>query len=202
MHNNIYSEKEILIFNGVTKLINEGVRLHAIKVSDIAEAAGIGKGTIYDYFKSKEDILKKALLYSMEIGISKVLSKIHGVDGFKNKCYILFEITEICVRDYQSAANPLFSSISPYEFNELINKDIEWVDERDRLLRDIVKSLVILGIKDGLIKEQDDKEYAVTVFVSVVMGFQNIISCNAKEDWDNLEEAKNRSYKLLIKGLN
>lgn len=202
MHNNIYSEKEILIFNGVTKLINEGVRLHAIKVSDIAEAAGIGKGTIYDYFKSKEDILRKSLIYSMDMGISKVLNKINGVDGFKKKCYILFEITEICVRDYQSAANPLFSSISPYEFNELINKDIEWVDERDRLLRDIVKSLVSLGVKEGLIKKQEDKEYEVTVFVSVVMGLQNIISCNSKNSRDKIEEAKKRSYKLLIKGLN
>lgn len=202
MHNNIYSEKEILIFNGVTKLINEGVRLHAIKVSDIAEAAGIGKGTIYDYFKSKEDILRKSLIYSMDMGISKVLSKINGIDGFKKKCYILFEITEICVRDYQSAANPLFSSISPFEFNELINKDIEWVDERDRLLRDIVKSLVLLGVKEGLIKEQEDKEYAVTVFVSVVMGFQNIISCNTKNSREKIEGAKERSYKLLIKGLN
>lgn len=202
MYNTSYSEKEILIFNGVTKLINDGVRLHAIKVSDIAEAAGIGKGTIYDYFKSKEDILKKSLIYSMDMGISKVLSKINGVDGFEKKCYILFEITEVCVRDYHSAANPLFSSISPYEFNELINNDIEWVDERDKLLREIVKSLVLLGANEGFIKKQEDKEYAVTVFVSVFMGFQNIISCNNKNTRDKIEEAKERSYKLLIKGLN
>lgn len=202
MQNDIYSEKEVMIFNGVTKLINEGVKLHAIKVSDIAQAAGIGKGTIYDYFKSKEEILKKSLRYSMDIGISKVLSKINEVNGFKNKCYTIFEITETCVKDYQSAANPLFSNISPYEFNELINNDLEWINKRDILLKDTVEALVLLGTKEGIIKEQEDKEYAITVFVSVVMGFQNIICCNIEEDREKIEKDKERSYKLLIKALN
>lgn len=202
MNNDIYSEKEIMIFNGVTKLINEGVKLHAIKVSDIAQAAGIGKGTIYDYFKSKEEILKRSLRYSMDMGIVNVLKKINEANGFKNKCYTIFEITEICVKDYQSAANPLFSNISPYEFNELINNDIEWINKRDILLQNTVESLVLLGVKEGIIKEQEDKEYAITAFVSVVMGFQNIVCCSIKENKDKREKDKERSYKLLIKALN
>lgn len=202
MNNDIYSEKEIMIFNGVTKLINEGVKLHAIKVSDIAQAAGIGKGTIYDYFKSKEEILKRSLRYSMDMGIMKVLNKINEANGFEDKCYTIFEITEICVKDYQSAVNPLFSNISPYEFNELINNDVEWINKRDILLRNTVESLVLLGVKEGIIKEQEDKDYAITVFVSVVMGFQNIVCCNITENKDKREKDRERSYKLLIKALN
>ncbi len=37
MKSNLHSEKEILIFNGVMKLMNEGVNIHTIKVADIAK---------------------------------------------------------------------------------------------------------------------------------------------------------------------
>ncbi|EPZ59070.1 hypothetical protein H477_1823 [[Clostridium] sordellii ATCC 9714] len=43
MENNTHSEKEILIFNAVNELLNEGVKLHTVKVADIAKKAGIGK---------------------------------------------------------------------------------------------------------------------------------------------------------------
>ncbi|MBQ3008643.1 MAG: helix-turn-helix transcriptional regulator, partial [Oscillospiraceae bacterium] len=33
----------------------------------IAEAAGVGKATIYDYFSSKEEILVQALIYTLRI---------------------------------------------------------------------------------------------------------------------------------------
>lgn len=36
------------------------------KMVDVAEAAGVGKGTIYEYFKSKEDIFAEAFRHFME----------------------------------------------------------------------------------------------------------------------------------------
>jgi len=50
------------------------------KMADVAETAGIGKGTLYEYFKNKEDIFKEAFRYYMEQmdGImAKRLYKVH-----------------------------------------------------------------------------------------------------------------------------
>jgi TetR/AcrR family fatty acid metabolism transcriptional regulator len=44
------------------------------KMADVAEAAGIGKGTIYEYFKSKDDIFKEAFNHFME-HINAVMAK-------------------------------------------------------------------------------------------------------------------------------
>ena len=55
------SEKEVLIFNAVIELVNEGQDLTKLKVGDITAKAGIGKGTAYEYFSSKEEIVEKAL---------------------------------------------------------------------------------------------------------------------------------------------
>jgi hypothetical protein len=46
----LYSEKKIAIFNGIIELMEKGINPYSIKVSDIARAADVGKGTIYDYF--------------------------------------------------------------------------------------------------------------------------------------------------------
>jgi TetR/AcrR family fatty acid metabolism transcriptional regulator len=36
------------------------------KIADIAEAAGIGKGTVYEYFQSKDEIISASFRYFME----------------------------------------------------------------------------------------------------------------------------------------
>ncbi len=50
-------EKEEAIYSGIIALIKRGVNPYSIKVSDIALEANIGKGTIYDYFSSKEEAI-------------------------------------------------------------------------------------------------------------------------------------------------
>lgn len=50
------------------------------KMADVAEAAGIGKGTIYEYFRSKDDIFAEAFRHFMERAdevIAKRLFKIY-----------------------------------------------------------------------------------------------------------------------------
>lgn len=47
-------EKKAAVFRAVLKLLRQGRPLGDLKVSEIAEAAGIGKGTVYEYFPSRE----------------------------------------------------------------------------------------------------------------------------------------------------
>ena len=55
-------EKARRMFQAVIELIQDNADLSTIKVSDITTRAGIGKGTAYEYFSSKEEILTLALL--------------------------------------------------------------------------------------------------------------------------------------------
>ena len=51
-------EKKAAVFRAVLKLLRQGRPLGDLKVSEIAEAAGIGKGTVYEYFPSREELLR------------------------------------------------------------------------------------------------------------------------------------------------
>ena len=50
-------EREIALYEAALRLIARGVSPAAMKVQQIADEAGIGKGTVYEYFASKEEIL-------------------------------------------------------------------------------------------------------------------------------------------------
>ena len=53
------------------------------KIIDIAEAAGVGKGTVYEYFSGKEELL----LMVLENVVSKDFEKIDTLVLEKDSCY-------------------------------------------------------------------------------------------------------------------
>ncbi|MGB2908063.1 MAG: TetR/AcrR family transcriptional regulator [Candidatus Aminicenantaceae bacterium] len=54
------------------QILNVAIRIFAqrgvknTKIADIAEVAGIGKGTVYEYFQSKDEIISASFRYFME----------------------------------------------------------------------------------------------------------------------------------------
>lgn len=65
--------KVLAIYKAIEQLIAGGQDLNAVKVSTITELAGIGKGTAYDYFETKDEMIASALIYQIK-NISEVLS--------------------------------------------------------------------------------------------------------------------------------
>ena len=71
MQNN---RKKDMILDAMQRLMNQN-SAQSISVSDVAKEAGIGNGSIYYYFKSKEEILEALISRQM----SKVLSEMETV---------------------------------------------------------------------------------------------------------------------------
>ncbi len=58
--------KKIKIYNEVLAMLNEGADYQAITLSSIARRCDMGKSTIYEYFKSKDEMIFSALVYYMK----------------------------------------------------------------------------------------------------------------------------------------
>lgn len=58
-------ERRVDILKAAVKVFSQN-GLHKAKVEDIAKEAGIGKGTIYEYFDSKKDLFQEMIKYSIE----------------------------------------------------------------------------------------------------------------------------------------
>lgn len=84
MHNmEKYSPKQIQIFEGVMILLREGRQIHELKVADIAESCGMGKSTAYEYFSSKEEIIREALGYHLKQNFMELTESVFKETTFK-----------------------------------------------------------------------------------------------------------------------
>ena len=87
------SPKEAAVYRAVLELFEEGADLGSLTVSEITGRAGIGKGTAYEYFSDKEEMIAKALFYNVELFCRQLYAGLCG-----EKClydtvnYILVEM--------------------------------------------------------------------------------------------------------------
>ncbi len=66
-------DKKEKILLSALKLIKQRKNISAITISDIAMHAGVGKGTVYEYFDNKEDIFEKAIYYFVSNSVEDVI---------------------------------------------------------------------------------------------------------------------------------
>lgn len=196
-----YSDKEITIFNGVIDLIKNGDNLYTIKVSDIAKAADIGKGTIYDYFTSKEEAISKSLMYYIENELQICIERIKNKDSFRDKYY---EMLFIIKDGYRSNVYIISSMLSSADSKEIY---MHLADETCsgkyifESINDIIVHLLKCGEKDGLIKLEEDMYYFMMAIRGSISSFSHYI--NKKEYYDDIDiqKAMETSYKILLKSL-
>ena len=84
-------DKEKKLYYSVSEFIREGRDIATLKVSEISSRAGIGKGTTYGYFESKEELITKAVHYLLYEKVKTVLTITTQEDNFKNKFYKILD---------------------------------------------------------------------------------------------------------------
>ena len=107
------SEKVLQMYEAVHSFMLEKRDISTIKVVDITSAAGIGKGTAYEYFSSKEEIIASAMAYEYKNKITELVNCMFAQSGFKNRVMNVMD----WIYDNQEY-NQLFSHI----FNEVMGE--------------------------------------------------------------------------------
>lgn len=79
------SPKVLAAYKAVIELFAEGADLNTLTVSEITARAGIGKGTVYDYFSNKEEILAGALYYEMNVACGELYERLKDKENLYEK---------------------------------------------------------------------------------------------------------------------
>ena len=139
------------------------------KMSDIAEAAGIGKGTIYEYFSSKEDIFYDAFDHFMHKAEHIVFKRLKEITDPLEKLRMLFDAWKtLFLSDFKDTMEimldfwaegirrkdekAVFSLQKIYDENRQMIKDIldECVSQKKiRPVDTNIAASVIMGAMDG-----------------------------------------------------
>ena len=86
-----YKSKELMLFEAVSALLSEGKNMTKLRVSEIAERAGIGKGTVYEYFSSREELIVKAVFFRLKKHFVHVAEAVAKEESFENKIYAMLD---------------------------------------------------------------------------------------------------------------
>lgn len=202
MENIKLSEKEIAIFNGLISLIRKGTNPYTIKVIDIANAADVGKGTIYDYFSSKEEAISKAIIYNINHEIIRGYERVSIKDSFKDKFYEILHIIVDNIENNLSTINILLSSGGIQEFYEFIVDDKYDLAKCINIINDIIGELLDTGFQEKIIGTKEGIYYQRMSVMSAVSGFSHYISKKGFYHDTKVEEAMDVAYRQVLKMLN
>jgi AcrR family transcriptional regulator len=128
----------------------------ATSVGQIAQAASIGKGTIYEYFNTKEDIFLVAVSAWSEHERTQISKMLVGIDdpverlfAFANRNINIFDLDK-------PAENRLFIEILQQTFMEggAFCNNHNLVTELGEMIRQILVDILLDGISKGIFKPE------------------------------------------------
>ncbi len=84
-------QKVLQMYQAVLELIEEGAAVTGLRVSTITDRAGIGKGTAYEYFDTKEELVACAMVYHMQRLFVWLENVLQEQGGFREQLNFLLD---------------------------------------------------------------------------------------------------------------
>lgn len=186
------STKYESILDALQKLL-ESKDIKAITVSEIAQAAGIGKGSIYYYFPSKESILEALIVrtYERPMEIATTLADQKEISPFTRMAMIFQACRNASLefskrKDSSSAGIYEGAYIHQMFLNHVING-----------LKPTLAEIIRQGIELGEITFDDPASLAEIVLIVLTVKLDNTI---ARSDSEDVEAVIRALVSLLEKG--
>jgi len=165
------TDKVIALYHAVEDFVAEGADLSGMRVGDIAARAGIGKGTTYEYFASKEELVVKAMVYLVGTMTKRIINNMEKQDTFHDKFMLLLEEMEEKVKQ-RACILKYFHMLGDLNLCEQMQRLLLVSDEAAKAnpMR-IIRYLLEEGRKEGIIGGDYSQSYMETVMFSKVIGF-------------------------------
>lgn len=169
---------------------------HAARVSDIARRAGVADGTIYLYFKNKEDLLLSIFEEQMDRLSSGLAEVLEGVDDPRERIRRFASYHFEMVREHRNVAEVLQVEL------RLSTKFIK--DYRPQKLWDylgVFADCVRQGQEQGLIRPEVDPFSTMWAFFGALdqIGMQWVLA--RKKQKFNLDKAALDVAEIFIRGM-
>lgn len=199
------SPKVIALYEAVRALSKEGTDLTQLKVSDIAARAGIGKGTTYEYFKSREELIVKAVLYNVYNHVRVVEEKIKQQKGFQKKVYVILDT----LFEPDGDDRNLFQRLMPF-FYDIWSFPIQFREEFKKYApgmntMDCIGNLLLQdAVEEGAVQEGLNLYYMRAALFNTILDyafFRQEAKCPEIKNGLTDEEVRQRLYENLIYAL-
>jgi AcrR family transcriptional regulator len=163
-------QKEAAILEAAAAvLVERGFR--GTRIADVAERAGIGKGTVYEYFRSKEELFLRLFHWYTDQAFASMATTAEGTGGpalevLQRSCDTLL----VCCREIQDLyplTMEFWSASTAPEFRERLTAEFR---ELYRRFRGTLADLIGAGIERGDIGSHVEPDALAAVLVGALDG--------------------------------
>ena len=188
------ADKHELILDAAIRVFAEK-GFHAARISDVADAAGVADGTIYLYFKNKDDLLLTIFEEKMDVLLGGLRTALEGVTDPLEQVRTFAEYHFRQVRDHRELAEVLQIEL------RLSNKFLkEYRPEKLWEYLGIFAEIVRSGQERGVIRDDIDPLMAMWALFGAMdeMAMQFILAKHRKFP---LDAAAQTVASIFIRGL-
>ena len=163
--------KVLLMYRAIEQLIAEGTDLNTVKVSTITGLAGIGKGTAYDYFESKDDMIACALLYQIGIISYKLSKALESQESFAAQITFLLDAIEKQNESQQYFLRFVHVLTENSSYCQLVRERMATEAFHSYIPLNIFSALAERGVERGEIKRELPPDYVVCAVFAKMMAY-------------------------------
>lgn len=179
-----------------TQIIKAGLEVfsekgfHPAKMEDIARRAGVGKGTVYEYFKNKEALFEASVRNAIDYYIQSLSYEI-------SKPGTMYEKTERMYRKYDEmmTSKKELKQMFENEFGKISKELKQWIFSRFTEFSEELEAMIKKGQQSGELKAMDARIAARMILCGL-----SALDIAMEEKESNMEEAITRQIDLMWGG--
>ena len=195
------SDKVERLYEAVRTLLEEGKSVNTLTVSEITERAGIGKGTAYEYFKSKEEMIAKAILYGRNNVTRKLQERLATFAYFQDKYREIFNWMEEIYRGEGSVVIFCHIAQESMQLNSPFHEEIRKCGFNPEFVYETISSFVHEWNEKGVLDSGLPEDIQTCMLLSDFAAFWVYLNrCPEIEQKEN-ERYKDYLYRCLMHNL-
>lgn len=163
---------------------------HRSKVEEIAVEAGVGKGTVYEYFSSKKDVFKEMLYFVSDRYKEEFSRRQAGAHTLQEKIKAIFMTHLEFLQKHKDMARIIWAD------HPAVGEEVrDWMLAKRREMIGYISRLIGREIEDGHLRPVDENLAAC-----IVMGVQSGLAAYLLFDRQDLdvEEVAGQAVDLLL----
>lgn len=183
------------MYQAVINLLKTERDITTIKVADITSSAGIGKGTAYEYFSTKEEILSSAIIYYVNQCIENVKEIAQKQENFHDKLYDIMDFADEHVKDRQAIFALLKIILNAYEVPDSFKAHFDNMQNCSKAgaINEIIDILLESARKEGLVSQKEVFFQRAAIETTMRMYFMYKVEAEHNKELD-LEADTLREY--------
>ena len=180
--------KVAAIYKAVSGFFMEGADLSELTVSQIAARAGIGKGTVYEYFSNKEEMIAEALHSEMQEASRRLYSRLCKKKSLHDKVEMLLLDMERHMREVACVFRIFYTMRENSVIGKKLHQRLREKKDDEMTLLDLIRHMLEDELPDKVKEKEEDVLYLAMNVTSRLLGYAMFLN----EDEKALDRGKLR----------